>query len=265
MGFRGPLINWELPWRPPDLPRFVRTAQFRELHAAAEDWVEEQFDRIGGDAGLLPAARLVSDFGMLTGTNSRRQRDIGMLRIRSGVFATVSFQRQVAVAYGFEGSASDRIFELVKSLEDAGWDLSLHRGRHAIEPGLISSIRDPIGVASGGWHGPGNVPHVQQPTLSPQSPAHCQMRVVWASRTRQDPVMLDVVHPAHPGTRNSSTYLPLEMSGTVPPVEMGTFAAPAFGRYESAVAVLIELLYYRVLPGATRPLDVPRRLAPKLW
>jgi hypothetical protein len=124
MGFQGPLVNWELPWRPLDLPRFVRTAQFRELRAAAEDWIEEQFDRIGGDGALFPAARLVSDFGALTGMNSRRQRDIGIPRIRAGVFAGMAFQRQVDVDYGFDGSASDRVFEPVKSLDSAGWNLS---------------------------------------------------------------------------------------------------------------------------------------------
>ena len=265
MGFQGPLFNWELPWRPPDLPRFVRTTQFRELHAAAEDWIEEQFDRIGGNGALFPTARLVSDFGALTGTNSRWQRDIGILRIRSGVFAAMSFQRQVAVAYGFDDSASDRVFELVKSLESAGWSLSLHHSQHAIDPGPISSIREPIGVASGGWHVPGGPPHLRQPAADPISSTNCLIQVVWTSRTEQSPIMLDVAHPAHPEIRRLSEYLPLEMSGTVPPVDISTFAAPAFEWYENAVAVLIEVLYYRVLPGATRPRDVPRRPALKLW
>jgi hypothetical protein len=266
MGFQGPLLNWELPWRPPDLQRFVRTTLFRELHAAAEDWIEEQFDRIGGDGGLVPAARLVSDFGALTGTNSRWQRDVGILRIRSGVFATVSFQRQVAVAFGLDGPVRDRVFELVKSLESAGWNLSLHSTRHVIEPGPISSIHEPTGVASGGWQGLGGLPHLRQPAIDPESSTNCLIRVAWtSSHTEQGPVLLDVVHPARPGNRKRSGYLPLEMSGPVPPVDISMFAAPALERYENAVAVLIEALYYRVLPGAARPREVPRRLALKLW
>ncbi|MBS2962580.1 hypothetical protein KGA66_05945 [Actinocrinis puniceicyclus] len=265
MGFQGPLLNWELPWRPPDLPRFVRTAQFHELHAAAEDWIEDQFACIGGGDALFPAARLVSDFGVLTGTNSRRQWDIGILRIRSGVFAMMSFQRQVAVAYGFDGSAGDRVFELAKSLASAGWNLSLHRNRHAIHPGPITSVREPVGAASGGWHGPGGPPHLHHPELPPKSSAHCLIRVVWTSRTEPGPVMLDVTIPPHPAGRKPATFLPVEMDGPVPPIDISAFAASAFEWYENAVTVLIEVFYYGVLPGTTRPRDVPRRLVPKLW
>ncbi|MBR7828198.1 hypothetical protein KDK95_17930 [Actinospica sp. MGRD01-02] len=264
MGVRGPLLNWELPWRPPDLPRFARTAQFRDLHAAAEGWIEDQFESIGGGGALVPAARLVSDFGALTGTNSRRQRDIGILRIRSGVFATMSFQRQVAVAYGLDGPVGDRVLDLVKALESAGWNLSLHNSRHAIDPGPISAIRDPVGAASGGWHGFGGPPHLRQPAADPTGSANCLIRVVWTSRTEQSPIVVDVVRPAHPEIRTPSAYLPLEMNGPVPPVDIRAFAAPAFEWHESAVAVLIEVFYYRILPGATRPRDVPRRFALKL-
>jgi hypothetical protein len=40
MGFVGPFFSWNVPWRSPDLRRFARTAQFRELQSAAGTWIE---------------------------------------------------------------------------------------------------------------------------------------------------------------------------------------------------------------------------------
>jgi hypothetical protein len=69
--------------------------------------------------------------------------------------------------------------------------------------------------------------------------------------------------PATSDTREPWSYLGLEMVEPIPPTGISHFAAPALENHEHAVAVLIELDYYRAVPGSTRPRDVPRRLVPR--
>jgi hypothetical protein len=106
MGPIGPLFSLDFPWRPPDLRRFARTAQFRGLRSGAATWIGQQFALLqAGAAWLDPAGSLVSDYGIVCGTSRRRARDLGgALRFRFGVCAQVRYQRQVAVAYGFDGA-----------------------------------------------------------------------------------------------------------------------------------------------------------------
>jgi len=298
MGMSGPFFTWNLPWRPPSLPHFAQTPRFRELHSAADDWIEQQFAHIHSEAAsLVPAARLVSDYGTIYGFGCRWSADIGILRVRAGAFAHLRFHRQVAVAYGFDGDVSDQILELITVLEQAGWRLHVQtnqrsnprerrdRGRadrrgvtrrsgNAAIPAVpghpIHEIPTPSGEARGNWVAPVMPPHRRAVTPGsedrpgPHTAPPCRAHLIWISRTEPSHILLDVAYAPLPETREASSYHPLEMTGLVPPTEVGQFAAPALDQHEHAVAVLIELDYYQALPGSTRQRDVPRRLVPKL-
>jgi hypothetical protein len=94
-----PFLAWNLPWSPPHLPRFARAARFRELHAAADEWIEQQFARIRNGADFLePASRLVGDYGTIFGYGCRWSANLEILRVRFGCYAHVRLHRQVAVA-----------------------------------------------------------------------------------------------------------------------------------------------------------------------
>jgi hypothetical protein len=81
MGIAGPIFSWEFPWRSPDLARFTRTAQFRELQSAAASWIELQFARIQDETTwLAPASKMVSDYCIISGIRFRRSWTIGMIR-----------------------------------------------------------------------------------------------------------------------------------------------------------------------------------------
>jgi hypothetical protein len=255
---RGPFFSWSLPWRPPDLARFSRTSEFQELHAAADDWIEQQFTRISANAeALVPAARSVSDYGSVHGTGGAGALNLGILAIRYGVFAYLGFSRQVAVAYGFDGSIPDQISELLEVIEQGGWDIHLNKAR-AVN-----------GKAAGRWVGADSPPH--RTLIAPgwaDRPGPHQLppglvHVAWTSRTHPSHATLDVGFPANPDTREPWSYLGLEMVEPIAPTDISHFAAPALENHEHAVAVLIELDFYRALPGSTRARDVPRRLVPR--
>jgi hypothetical protein len=210
----------------------------------------------------------VSDFGVLTGTQHKGHRDIGkFLRVHFGTFATLDFPRQVAVAYGFDGAVSVRISTLIEGLDARGWNLHENLIRSTGRTrGLASEpeIAIPNGAASSRWGGPGEPPHLDnRPLTDPARPAPCFLHMAWVAPPIPSQSTLRVARAPHPGTHAPGSYLPMEMSGAVPPVDLAAFAAPAFERHEHAVVVLIELSYFLTLPGGTRPRDVPRRLMPR--
>jgi hypothetical protein len=140
----------------------------------------------------------------------------------------------------------------------------------------VQRARQPIrevpaanGEAAGRWAGDSPPPH--RTLIAPgwaDRPGPHQfppglVRVVWTSRTHPSRATLDVVYPATPDTREPWSYLGLETLEPIPPTDLSRFAAPALANHEHSVVVLIELDYYRALPGSTRPRDVPRRLVPR--
>jgi hypothetical protein len=276
MDIVGPLFVWELPWRPPDLRHFIRTAEFRELQSAAASWIELQFAHIQAEATWLdPAGRLVSDYCTVFGTRCRRSWDIStILGVGLWPVAWVRCQRQVAVVYGFDGAIASQILGLVRVMERAGWQPYLQTRRGMVDPVPIRSITGHNGAAIGHWAGP----HPRQENREPpqfavvgpreRSSQVCQVHVAWATRT--DPGHT-VLHPVFPPPHDAQTrerrgfYQPVEFSGMALPADIGEFAASAFERHEHAVGLMIELGYYENRATTTRPHALRKRLVPKLW
>lgn len=268
--FTGPFFEWNFPWRPPDLRRFARTPQVGGLRSAADNWIELKFARIQAEASWLApaAARLVNEYCVITGTNHRRSVDIGsLLGVGFGTAACVRCERQVAVAYGFDGAPADRILDLMRILEQEGWQPRLQTRRHMTDPQFpIRWVPGHSGAAIGNWHGDSEPPGfaVVGPRESAALP--CRVHVVWTTRSHPSHTTLDPVFPPRYGPREvTPSYLPLEFSGAVLPTDISEFAAPALEQHEHAVAVMIELGYYENRRTAERLHRVPRRLKPKLW
>jgi hypothetical protein len=273
VGFAGPVFSWNFPWRPADLRRFARTAQFRELQSAARNWIELQFGRVEAEAAwLAPAARLVSDYSTISATSCRRTMDIGkILAVRFGTAASVRCQRQVAVVYGFDGAMADQILDLMRVLERAGWQPCLQTRRHMVDPKPIRSIPGHDGAAIGHWTGDKQHDDTEPPQLMLIGPresggAPCRVHVVWTTRTHPAHTTLDPVWPPpHAARQPTASYYPLEFSGALLPADISEFAAPALERHEHAVALMIELGYYVNRETTTGPHGLPKRLMPKLW
>jgi hypothetical protein len=276
MDIAGPFFSWEFPWRPPDLRRFTRTAQFRELQSAAANWIELQFAHIQAEATwLAPASRLVSDYCVVFGTRCRRSWNIGtMLQVGFWPAAWVRCQRQVAVAYGFDGAIASQLLDLMRVLERAGWQPCIQTRRGMVDPTPIRSITGHDGAAIGHWV----VPHRQHDNSEPPQfvvtgPGEsgmrvCGIHVVWATRTEPGHAVLGPVLPPPldaPTRERKGSYQPVEFSGAPLPADIGEFAASAFEHHEHAVGVMIELGYYENRATTTRPHRLPKRLLPKLW
>lgn len=274
MGPIGPLFRMDFPWRPPDLRRFARTAQFRGLRSDAAAWIGQQFALLQtGAAWLDPAGSLVSDYGIVCGTSCLLARDLGgVLRFRFGVCAQVRCQRQVAVAYGFDGALDERIAGLMQVLEQAGWEQPSPQTRpHMTGPAPVRPVPGRTGAAITSWGTPRGEHHGGPPQLvvdrrNVAGGAPCRVHVVWTTRARPADITLDAVWPPPRAARErTASYQPLEFSGPLLPAGIGEFAAPALREHEHAVAVMIELGYYVNRETATRPHRLPKRLMPRLW
>jgi hypothetical protein len=269
MGFNA---VWRLhgPWRRPDLDRFAQTASFRELRSAAADWIDLQFADLEAEAaGLVRADRSVSDYGTIFGTSYRREiRLLANLRWCLGPAAWVRYQRQVAVAYGFDGGLPDQILDVVRILERAGWQPHLQTSRGGVDLTPIRSVPPGSGAALAPWEPPrghgGGPPQLVLGRPGEPTTALCQASLIWATRGEPSRLTVDPVLPAHQQRAGGRTtgYQPLEFSGALLPAVVSEFAAAALERHRHAVAVLIELEYYENRTTSTRPHRLPRRLRP---
>ncbi|WP_143094629.1 hypothetical protein [Streptacidiphilus jiangxiensis] len=220
---------------------------------------------------LDPAAAYVYDYGTsIPGRGARWHVMSGsILRVDAGVYALPHFYRHVAVVFGFDGDLSSRILEVIRLVEQSGWQLRLQNSRHRTTDRQwpVRAIAESNGAALGSWVGREKPPCLAQGGEG----TPCSTQVVWTSRDIPDP------NPAYT-TLNTPPYilgrnvpdgptwsdLPLEFSGPQPPVEIGDFAAPALESHEHAVAVLVELTYFVCWPGQ-RPRGIPKRLIPRPW
>jgi hypothetical protein len=195
LGF-NPVWRLHGPWRRPDLGRFAQTASFRELRSAAAGWIDLQFADLEAEAaGLVRADRSVSDYGTIFGTSYRREiRLLANLRWCLGPAAWVRYQRQVAVAYGFDSPLPDQILDVVRILERAGWQPHLQTSRGGVDLTPIRSVPPGGGAALAPWEPPpghsGGPPQLVLGRPGEATTALCQASVVWAARRAQS---------AHPG------------------------------------------------------------------
>jgi hypothetical protein len=275
MGLATPLFNWNFPWRPPDLCRFTRTSQFRELRSAAGAWIEQEFARIQAEAPwLIPANRLVSDYGTVFGWPCRSSWDGGLWGVRFGVSANIRFQRQVAVAYGFDDAVADQIPRLVKVLQQGGWERPrLWLDRPLTSPIPVLWVPEPSGDVVAHWQVPPRRDDLAQPPLIVIPGPHtsgwppCQTHMVWTTRDQPARITLDPAFPPDPRAprRRKANYQPLEFRGARPTASVAQFARPALEQHENAVAIMIELGYYVNQETATPAHQLPKKLIPALW
>jgi len=240
MGPMGPLFSRDFPWRPPDLRRFAaRTAQFRGLRSDAATWIGRQFALLqAGTAWLDPDGGLVADYGIVCGTSCLRARDLGgVLRFRFGVCAQVRYQRQVAVAYGFDGALDDRIAGLLQVLEQVGWERPSAQTRpHMTGPAPVRPGPERGGAAIADWGTPrgehdGGPPQLVVDRRNLAGGAPCRVHVVWTTRARSADITLDAVWPPPRAARErTASYQPLEFSGPLLPAGISEFAEPALRR-----------------------------------
>lgn len=234
------LLSWSAPRRVPDLVRFTRKAEFRELDGVVAAWIDRQVALIErGAPWLKRAGRRVFDhchtsMGNIPFTNTRDPR-------------SVMCSRDVAVLYGFDGGLAARLTKLSRVLRSCGW------GEIQLQP------RDSPARAK--WQPTGDLgypPGLETVPPDPRYPPSLRMMIAWAA-PGQSAESLAIETPWPWDTSIASPwYQMLEVDGPA----IGPLAAQTLSDRQHALVMDIEVVYYSNVNVNVRPGRLRKKLLP---
>ncbi len=258
------------PSRVPDLARFTRSAGFRDVHAAAETWLDRHFEVIERGAPWLDRAGVVvTDYCWCHQDWPR-----GLLSARSQVMCV----RRVAVSYGFDGSPRARLPELAAAMLGAGWGTDWPPGPSDGSAGTpVQALAGPDGWRYGtpqwvpvsglsrppGLHRTpgGSLPNALRPAMVVRGASRSQPVVAMTPLLSTTQERYSLHHlPRESEQVPTPRYVPLQVTG----IDVDDVEQAALARHERAVTISISLQYYVNLDTSARPDRLRKRLLP-VW
>ena len=188
--------------RLPDLGKLERAPHFRDLDAAATAWIDENFRLLEEDAPwLIPVGQVILDYCIAV-TSPRGVMHKGVI--------SVTGQRSVTSAYGFDGSAGSQLDRLSAVLARTGWN-------------------------NGEWHHPDSVPGLVPP------PGRATIRIGWAGRGDPvEPVSSLIMTGPHL-EESTDFYRPIQVKHS----SAAELISRTLGGHQNVIAIQMTAVYYR--------------------